>query len=128
MITIPTQFGQIFQVFPGAARGVGGNLGILETLSKYFRPSTVGGINLNWILGRPSAAPFPLPKISTGTKILGTTAGVGLIAVSLPLGQEGQTGIETIATTTQQVTEFFSKNPLILLAVVGLGIVLVIKK
>ena len=96
---------------------------------KSVKPGSIGTTILSRIFGRPLVPIQPVfPKLSTGTKILGTTAGAGLIAVSLPLGQGGETGLETIKTTTQEITDFFQKNPLILLTIVGLGIVLVIKK
>ena len=134
MVSIPTQFGQAFRVFPAAARGPAPSIGIGEWLSSFFRPSTVGGLTLNKALGRISVAKFPT-KISTGTKVFGTT-----VAGATAIGFVTQTpGGQNLVTQTAQtakdvtnvslgITRFFSQNPLLLVGLIALGIIIVVKK
>ena len=122
MVTIPTQFGQIFQVFPGAAKGAS---------------PIIGGSILNRILGRPSFVPFPirrpyLPKIGGGTKAtiatIGTTAGIFGTSYLFTQTPGGLQTTQAITGATNNITRFFSQNPLLLVALIALGIIVVIKK
>lgn len=72
---------------------------------------------------------------STSTKLLGTAA-VGTtffgLATQTPGGQETLAGISKgfgdVTNITNQASEFFKNNPLILAGIVGLGLILVVKK
>ena len=95
---------------------------------------------------KPAVPKLPkLPKVSTGTKVL---VGGGLTTATI-LGTEvflqtpeGQSTLDTLDSSIEKlsvigsgfgegvenITDFFSSNPIILPLIIGLGLVLVVKK
>jgi len=115
---------------------------ILPQLPKIFKPVTPIGTPKPLI--KLPTLPKSLPKVSTGTKVL---VGGGLTTATI-LGTEvflqtpeGQATLDTLDSSIEKlsiigsgfgeglenVTDFFSSNPIVLPLIIGLGLVLVVK-
>ena len=105
--------------------------------SKSVKPGSVGGTILSRIFGRP-LIPFKFPSlpkapvVSAGTKAtiatVGTTAGVFGTTFLFTQTPGGLQTTKDITGTANNVTKFFSQNPLLLVGIIALGIIVVLKK
>ena len=101
---------------------------------KSVKPGSVGTTILSRIFGRPLIPiKFPsLPKISTGTKAtvatVGTTASIFGTSYLFTQTPGGLQTTQAITESTNNITKFFSQNPLLLVGLIALGIIIVVKK
>ena len=80
----------------------------------------------------PASGKSLIPKVSAGTKAtIGTVAASSAIfaatggpAITESASQFGIAGLQSV----NDINRFFSSNPLLLLALIGLGVLLVVKK
>ena len=142
-----TQFSDIFQVF-GRGAGTGSSdisnsfgqisnfIKNLFTSKSSLPPSDISGGQVGFpsqIVGKVQSLPRTVnPNLVIGTAgALGTTGFLALTATNPGVQQTAQSfssGFNSLAQGAGSITNTLSQNPLILIALIGLGVIVILKK